>query len=225
MCGRFDNIIERESYYSLFNVLRLPASIGPMRYNVRPDDQIPIVRGDEIGWDREVILARWGLAPAWMGQRPKVRHITARSETVHELAIFRDAFAHRRCLIPATGFYQWELRLGERQPWRFVRRDLEPFAFAGIWEQAQSAGGDVLSTAIIVGDPSSIVAAIRDPMPVVIAQADYQAWLDPIATVEEAHALLKPFDEGSMTAYQVGRAVNSAGNDAPECIAPRSRAW
>jgi putative SOS response-associated peptidase YedK len=223
MCGRFDNLIDRDSYHPHFNALRLPASIGPLRYNVRPDDQIAIVRVDEIGWDREVVVARWGLALAWMGHRPKVRHITARSETVHVLPIFRDAFVHRRCLIPATGFYEWE-RNGARQPWRFVRRDLEPFAFAGIWEQAPSAGGDVLSAAIILGDPSGIVAAIRAPMPVILQQADYQAWLDPIATVEEAHALLEPFDEGSMTAYEVGRAVNSPRNDAPECIAPLSRA-
>ena len=82
-------------------------------------------------------MARWGLIPFWMKEKPKVPHINARAETVHKLPLFREAFAKRRCLIPATGFYEWQQRDDGKQPYRFRRKDLEPFAFAGIWEFAR----------------------------------------------------------------------------------------
>src|SRR4029078_7322625 len=104
--------------------------------------------------EREVVMARWGLIPFWMKEKPKVLHINARAETVDRLPLFREAFAKRRCLIPATGFYEWQQREDGKQPYRFRRKDLEPFAFAGIWEFARLAGEEVLSAAMIVGEPN-----------------------------------------------------------------------
>jgi putative SOS response-associated peptidase YedK len=108
VCGRFDNLIARDAYRGLFKVGRLPQSNFPLRYNVAPTDQIPIVRIDSRDGEREVVMARWGLIPFWMKEKPKVPHINARAETVHKLPLFREAFAKRRCLIPATGFYEWQ---------------------------------------------------------------------------------------------------------------------
>jgi putative SOS response-associated peptidase YedK len=82
---------------------------------------------------------------------PRIRHINARAETVHKLPLFREAFAERRCLIPATGFYEWQAREDGKQPYRFRRKDLEPFAFAGIWEFARIGGEEILSACMIVG--------------------------------------------------------------------------
>src|SRR6187401_2268063 len=93
-------------------------------------DQIQIVRIDPRDGEREVTMARWGLIPFWMKEKPKIPDINARAETVHKLPLFREAFAKRRCLIPATGFYEWQQRDDGKQPYRFRRRDLEPFAFA-----------------------------------------------------------------------------------------------
>ena len=105
MCGRFDNLIGRDAYRGLFKAQRLPRSNFPPRYNIAPTDQIPIVRIDPRDGKREVVMARWGLIPFWMKEKPKVPHINARAETVDKLPLFREAFAKRRCLIPATGFY------------------------------------------------------------------------------------------------------------------------
>jgi putative SOS response-associated peptidase YedK len=91
----------------------------------------------------EVVMARWGLIPFWMKEKSKVSHITARAETVHTLPLFREGFAKRRCLIPATGFYEWQKREDGKQPYRFRRKDLEPFAFAGVWEFARLGGEDI----------------------------------------------------------------------------------
>jgi putative SOS response-associated peptidase YedK len=134
MCGRYDNLIARDAYNALYRAGRLPASNFPLRYNIAPTDQIPIVRIDPRDGEREVTMARWELIPFWMKEKPRVPHINARAETVHELPLFREGFAKRRCLIPATGFYEWQQRADGKQPYRFVRKDLEPFAFAGIWE-------------------------------------------------------------------------------------------
>jgi putative SOS response-associated peptidase YedK len=106
MCGRYDNLIARDAYRGLFKANRLPKSNFPLRYNIAPTDQIPIVRIDPRDDEREVVMARWGLIPFWMKEKPKVPHINARAETVDKLPLFREAFAKRRCLIPATGFYE-----------------------------------------------------------------------------------------------------------------------
>lgn len=220
MCGRYDNLIAREAYRVLFKPARLPDSNFPPRYNIAPTDQIPIVRVDPRDHERELVMARWGLIPFWMKEKPKIPHINARAETVATLPMFREAFARRRCLIPATGFFEWQKRDGGKQPYRFVRRDLEPFAFAGVWEFARIDGQEILSAAIIVGEPNPLVAGVHDRMPVMLMAEDYDEWLESHTSADVAKGMLRPFDEQLMNAYAVSRAVNSVRNDSPECIAP-----
>lgn len=220
MCGRYDNLIAREAYRALFAAERLPASNFPPRYNIAPTDQIPIVRVDPRDHTRELAMVRWGLIPFWMKEKPKVPHINARAETVHKLPLFREAFARRRCLIPATGFYEWQKRADGKQPYRFVRKDLEPFAFAGIWEYAKLDGEAILSAAIIVGEPNPLSAAVHDRMPVILMPDDYDAWLAKETPIEGVRALLKPYDAELMKAYAVSRVVNSVKNDTEACIEP-----
>ena len=132
--------------------LELPASV----------QQIPIIRIDPRDGTRELVMARWGLTPFWMKEKPKVPHINARAETVHKLPLFREAFAKRRCLISATGFYEWQRREDGKQPYRFHRKDLEPFALAGAWEFTRLGGEEILSTAIIIREPNPLVGGIHD---------------------------------------------------------------
>jgi putative SOS response-associated peptidase YedK len=179
MCGRYDNLIAQDAYRGLFKATRLAQSNFPPRYNIAPTDQIPIVRVDPRDGKREVVMARWGLIPFWMKEKPKVPHINARAETVDKLPMFREAFSKRRCLIPATGFYEWEKREDGKQPYRFTRKDLEPFAFAGIWEFARIEGEEILSAAIIVGEANSLVSSIHNRMPVMLMAEDYDRWLGP----------------------------------------------
>jgi len=220
MCGRYDNLIAREAYRALFNAARLPNWNFPPRYNIAPTDQIPIVRIDPRDGTRELALARWGLVPFWMKQIPKVPHINARMETVHTQPMFREAFQGRRCLIPATGFYEWEKRADGPQPYRFVMKDLEPFAFAGLWEFARIDDQDIVSATIVVGPPNALAAQIHDRMPVILMPADYDRWLDKATPPDEARAMLKPYDADLMKAYEVSRAVNSVKNDTEDLIEP-----
>jgi putative SOS response-associated peptidase YedK len=220
MCGRYDNLIARDAYRGLFKAKRLPKSNFPLRYNIAPTDLIPIVRIDPRDGEREVVMARWGLIPFWMKEKPKVPHINARAETVDRLPLFREAFAKRRCLIPATGFYEWQQREDRNQPHRFRRKDLEPFAFAGIWEFARLAGEEILSAAMIVGKPNPLVGGIHDRMPVMLMSEDYDRWLVPANSADELKSLLRPYDADLMEAYAVSRIVNSVKNDTEECIEP-----
>jgi putative SOS response-associated peptidase YedK len=220
MCGRYDNLIAREAYRQLFKAERLPQSNFPPRYNVAPTDQIPILRIDPRDGQRELVMARWGLVPWWSKELPKKPFINARCETVHTTPMFREAFAERRALIPATGFFEWQQRADGKQPYRFRRQDLEPFAFAGLWEFWRKGDQEILSAAIIVGEPNPLVSAIHDRMPVILDPADYNRWLDPEASVEELGALLKPFPDELIERYPVNRAVNSVRNDSEECHEP-----
>jgi putative SOS response-associated peptidase YedK len=220
LCGRYDNLIAREAYRALFMADRLPESNFPPRYNIAPTDQVPVVRIDPRDGTRELRMVRWGLIPHWLREKPKVPHINARAETVHKLPLFREAFARRRCLVPATGFYEWQKRVDGKQPYRFLRRDLEPFAFAGIWEYARIGGEAILSAAIIVGEPNPLVSAVHDRMPVILMPADYDAWLAAGTAIEDARAMLRPYDADLMQACAVSRAVNSVANDNEACIEP-----
>jgi putative SOS response-associated peptidase YedK len=201
-------------------VERLPQSNFPPRYNVAPTDKIPVVRVDPRDQTPELVMMRWGLIPFWMKERPKVPHINARAETVHKLPLFREAFAKRRCLIPATGFFEWQQRADGKQPWRFVAKDMEPFAFAGLWEFARLGDEEILSAAIIVGEPNPLVAGVHDRMPVIVYPRQYDAWLEAGTTLDEARGMLRPYDAELMKAYEVNRAVNSVKNDTEACIEP-----
>jgi putative SOS response-associated peptidase YedK len=220
MCGRYDNLIAREAYRLLFRATRLPQSNFPPRYNTAPTDPIPIVRIDPRDGERELAMARWGLVPWWSKELPKVPHINARAETVHTTRLYREAFAKRRALIPATGFYEWQKRADGKQPYRFRREDLEPFAFAGLWEFCRLGEQEIVSATIIVGEPNPLAAAVHDRMPVILEPEDYDRWLDSSTPVDELRAMLKPFPAERMEAYAVSRVVNSVKNDTEECIAP-----
>lgn len=219
MCGRYDNLIPRDAIIQLFAVKALPATNFPPRYNIAPTQDVPIVRLDRDG-QRELIDVRWGLVPYWMKALPKQPHINARSETVDRTPLFRGAFAARRCLVPATGFFEWERRPDGRQPYRFVMRDRDPFAFAGLWEGAQIEGERLRSTTIIVTDANALVATIHDRMPVILPRDAYAAWLDPATPSDEAKAMLRPFPEELMDRYPVSRAVNHYEKDDEECVQP-----
>jgi len=220
MCGRYDNLIAREAYRLLFGARRLPQSNFPPRYNIAPTDEIPIIRVDPRDGERELVMVRWGLVPWWSKTMPKVPHINARVETVHEKGLFREAFAKRRALIPATGFFEWQKRADGKQPYRFRREDLEPFAFAGLWEFARLGDAEILSATIIVGEPNPLAAAIHDRMPVILDPDDYDCWLDPNTSIDELRALLKPYPAERLQAQAVNRAVNSVKNDDGTCIEP-----
>jgi putative SOS response-associated peptidase YedK len=196
------------------------------RFNVAPTDDVAAVTTDREGRPRGDAL-RWGLVPFW-AEDPKIgsRMINARAESVMEKPAFRDAFASRRCLILADGFYEWQRRDGSKRPWWITRADGEPFAFAGLWATWRPKGADgvepLRSCTIITTTASAAVAPLHDRMPVILPSEAEAAWLDPATSPARLLELLVPLDPGATAMREVGTAVNDARHDAEDCLDPPS---
>jgi putative SOS response-associated peptidase YedK len=212
MCGRFACAISDRVLREQFG-LAASASL-PTRYNIAPSQPIGAVRGEEAA--RSLDLMFWGLVPHWakdkkIGNRP----INARAETVAEKPAFGSAFRHRRCLIPASGYYEWQGDKAPKQPYFIAAADGSAMAFAGLWEQWQDAEQTLLSCTIITTDANPALAKIHHRMPVIIAPEDYERWL-----IEGGKNLLAPCSADRLTARAIGTRVNDPRNDDPELVEP-----
>ena len=185
------------------------------RYNIAPGDDLPAI---ENGSPDEIRFPRWGLVPSWVDDLDDwPAPINARAETVAEKPSFRDAFAERRCLVLADGFYEWKGERCSKQPYRVVRPDEEPFAMAGIWETYE-ANGDVLeTTAVITTDANETLRPIHDRMPVILDRDEERRWLES-DDLADLQSLLDPVDPDTLRAYPVSTAVNDPSNDDPSVI-------
>jgi putative SOS response-associated peptidase YedK len=220
MCGRFTLTADNETVAPQFE-LPLPKEMNlAPRYNIAPTQPVAAVRLNR--GERELTHFHWGLIPSW-SKDAKVgsRMINARSETVTDKPSFRTAFKRRRCLIPASGFYEWQKQNGSKQPVYIQPTDEDLFAFAGLWEVWHSAdGGEIESCTILTTTPNELMAQIHNRMPVIVEREDYDSWLEPGDEPEQGLHLLRPFPSHKMSAYPVSTIVNSPRNDSPECIAP-----
>lgn len=192
------------------------------RYNIAPTDPALIVRHNEKG-DRELVLVRWGLIPSWVKDpREFATLINARCETVVEKPSFRGAMRHRRCLVPADGFYEWTGTRGAKQPHLIRRTDRAPFAFAGIWEHWLGADGSEIDTmAILTTQANDDMRGLHDRMPIILAAETFDLWLDcKPGTAEHVTHLLGPSPEGLLDHIEVDRRLNNPRNEGPGLQTP-----
>jgi putative SOS response-associated peptidase YedK len=199
----------------------------PERYNIAPTDPVLTVRYNSKTNERTLDALRWGLVPHWAKDlKFGARCINARAEGLATTPAFRDAFESRRCLIPASGFYEWKKLGTAKQPYAIVPTDEPLFAFAGLWEnwrdRAAGAGAEWVRTCTIVtGEPNGLVAPIHDRMPVILPREAWAQWLgEAPAGKEELKELLQPFPAERMRAYPISSRVNSVKNDDAELIEP-----
>jgi putative SOS response-associated peptidase YedK len=216
MCGRYSLITDEETMRQVFGHLGTPRNLRA-RWNIAPTQEAPVIRREGSG--RRLDMLNWGLVPYW-AEDPSVasRMINARGETVAEKPAYRQAYRMRRCLVPADGFYEWEEK-GDKRPLLFRAPDGAPFAFAGLWEKWVPKGGGVLETFTIVNcaaQPGSLMAQYHHRTPVILAAADYEAWLDP---ENDPKALIRPPRDGSLVATRVSTYVNKVANDDSSCFA------
>ncbi|MBL1264026.1 SOS response-associated peptidase [Methylomicrobium sp. RS1] len=221
MCGRFALFSQPEILEQHFECKALPGMETAPRWNIAPSQTIAVVRQEN--GTRRLAPVRWGLIPGW-AKDGKIGYnlINARAETVAHKPAFRNAFRHRRCLIPADGFYEWQVIPGAKakQPWFIALRSRLPMALAGLWETWQSREGTKIeSCTIIVTEANDLMRPIHDRMPVILPSGDWSAWLE--TADHDAKFLqnfLKPYLNDEMTAWKVNTSVNSPRNDTPECI-------
>ena len=169
----------------------------------------------------EWVMLRWGLVPFWSkepgGKRPL---INARAEGIEAKPSFRGPVRHRRCIVPASGFYEWGRQGTGKQPYCVRPAAAEVFALAGIWDHWEGKQGEVIeSVAIITTSANELMQPIHDRMPVILEKEDVAGWIAPTTQLEKALALLKPCSSAMMEAYPVSSLVNSARHDGPECVA------
>lgn len=216
MCGRFALSAEAEAIALAFEV----ALAGPYapRYNIAPSQPLLIIRREEAA--RRAAFVTWGLLPAWSRDPVKgARPINARAETVASKPSFRAAFRHRRCLVPASGYFEWQATASGKQPWYMSPADGSVFALAGIWEHWEHDGSVIETCALLTCAANSTLAAVHDRMPVVIERADYARWLDPQVQPAAVETLLAPAAEDRFVLRTVSRRVNSPLHDDAECVA------
>jgi putative SOS response-associated peptidase YedK len=254
MCGRYASARSRIELLEEFTVERDRVD-EPLQadYNVAPTKPVYAVmtrqpraerdgdaqaRSDQARSDqarpgpvRELRVVRWGLVPSWAKDASiGSRMINARSETVSEKPAFRNAFARRRCLLPADGYYEWQKppagTKGPKQPFFICRPDHSQLAFAGLyelWRDRSLPGEDpaawLWSAAIITTTAPDELGEIHDRMPMVIDRSGWADWLDPVSTdASDVRALLAPAAATGLTSYPVSVAVNSVRNNGPELI-------
>ena len=214
MCGRFAIKDRQEKVMSDFQIQHSEVLLEP-RYNISPSQDIPvIVQQDGI---RRLENRQWGLIPFW-SKTPKPM-INARSETASEKPAFRQAFKKRRCLIPASGFFEWAKEDGEKQPYFIFLKDKSSMAFAGLWEEWSAPDGKIVKTcAILTVEANSFLKFIHHRMPVILKPANGMNWLDLNRTESSLKNLLIPIDPEFMEARKVTRQVNIPSFDNPDCL-------
>ncbi len=221
MCGRFHLLATAEQVAALYGVA--VTQLMP-RYNIAPTQPIAAVRHSRTG-GRELTYFHWGLIPSWSKDTKFAsRMINARSETAHEKPSFRAAYKRRRCLIPVTGFYEWQKVASGKQPMCITAADAQNgslLSFAGLWEHWQSAdGSEIESATILTGAPNELMTPIHNRMPIFIEPDDFDLWLDASAPLPAVQSLLRCYPAEKLRAYPVSTHVNTPRNDDPTCIAP-----
>ena len=221
MCGRFALATDNETVAQQFELSMPEGMTLAPRYNIAPTQPVAAVRLNRSG-QRKLTHFHWGLIPSW-SKDPKIgsRMINARSETVADKPSFRAAFKRRRCIIPATGFYEWQKLNGGKQPTYIHPTEADLFALAGLWEVWHSAdGSEIESCTILTTMPNELMEPIHNRMPVILEREDYDMWLEPGDSPQQGLHLLRPFPPQKMAAYPVSTLVNSPRNDSHECVMP-----
>ncbi|MBV9078223.1 MAG: SOS response-associated peptidase [Methylobacteriaceae bacterium] len=213
MCARVIQARDPTLYASLVAAAPgRPLPNAPARYNGAPSQDFLVGRREPRSGERSLDLLRWGLIPVWAKDKTIAwKTINARAETLATSALFKGAYAKRRCLVPVDGFYEWRTVGKLKQPYLFAPANDEPFTLAGLWESWKDpATGEWLRTfTIVTTRANAIVSPLHDRMPVIIAAADRDRWLDD----PEPGDLLAPYPAELMRRRPVSREVNSVKNE------------
>jgi putative SOS response-associated peptidase YedK len=220
MCGRLSTaFLSPGELKKHFSVEVVPPF--DRRYNIAPSLQIPVLR--EQNGHRTFALLRWGLLPPWTKDRAAAPLLfNARAETLPQKPTFRGPFRDRRCIIAASGFYEWQQQGEKKQSYYLARRDHQPLALAGLWDawENRETGEVIESCTIVTVAASAEMRAIHDRMPAILETEDYGGWLDAgIRDAEVLQALLMP-REGVLELVAVDGYVNNARNEGERCIEP-----
>lgn len=216
MCGRYTVHFSKAAFEETFNVQ------PPLfeSYNLAPTQYAPMLWAPE--GPTELLDARWGLIPRWV-EKPldfKANLFNARSETILEKPSFKRPFKSQRCIVPASGFYEWKKLGGSKQPYYIHSTDGTPLAFAGLWDHWEKDGEAITSFTILTTSPNELMGSLHDRMPVILEPDAFSDWLDPEVDGKDLLELLKPLDNGRLEAHPVDKRVGRVSENDPGLTAP-----
>ena len=218
MCGRFAIVSPVRELIEAFGLMSAPDTLEA-RYNLAPTQLAPVVLNRP---ERSLEMLRWGLVPSW-AKDVKIgsRMINARAETLAEKPSFKKAFKHRRCLVPADGFYEWKKTGGTKVPHLIRRKDGSPMALAGLWEVWERGERPLCSFTIVTTTPNRLMSELHHRMPVVLSAEHWDRWLapDPVDPAKLV-GLLRPLPDGLLQVQPVRPEVGSPANDGPQLWEP-----
>ena len=221
MCGRY--VLKSQDLAALLIQLGVtdPHEFTS-RYNIAPSTPIPTLR-TTTAQRRELAIMQWGLIPSW-SKHPATgaRLANAHAEGIATKPAFRHAFRSRRCVVPASGFYEWQTCDRRKLPWYFQMHDERPCLLAAIWETFRGPDGSTHTTcALITTTPNEVVRPLHDRMPVILREAALDVWLDPSVTTSDALTpLLTPLPAPLMKASPVSTRVNQVRHEGSDCLLP-----
>lgn len=220
MCGRY-TLVAPYQIALHFGVDWDPTDVAP-RYNIAPSMTVPTVRDSSTG--PVIIPMQWGFRTPFRGRiQSAPPPINARAETLRERPLFRGALTKQRCIIPANGFYEWQVLGGKaKQPWYYKLKDGSLFGFAGLYSEFENDNKEIESTFVIITtEPNDLVAPVHDRMPAILSPDSEHIWLDSdVVGEDQLTYLLTPTSSALMDAYPVAALVSSPANDRPALIEP-----
>ena len=226
MCGRYALMAKQEELARRFLLRKMSEELLKTlrpRFNISPSQTVAAFRASREDGAREGVNLSWGLVPFWAKDfKISCKMINARSESAAEKPAFRAAFKSRRCIIPASGFYEWHRPKdeGRKQPFFFSLKEDEPMALAGLWERWRDPHGENRETcAILTTSANEIMQGVYHRMPVILGEESLDLWLDPsVAERKRLEPLFRPFLSERMRRIPVSNLVNSPKNDGPELL-------
>jgi putative SOS response-associated peptidase YedK len=221
MCGRYYLEENLESLEARYHLTHTDISYIP-RYNIAPTQYAPVIIK---GATKQLKLFKWGLIPSWAKDISiGSKMINARAETLMEKKSFRDAFQKRRCIVPASGFYEWDKVGNKKQPYVFRLSNEKIFSMAGLWDVWKNAQGEnIYSFTVITTEPNEYLRPYHHRMAVILHKEDEDRWLDGhMEDLDDLKEIFKSYPSRYFESQRVSDAVNSVRNDYPELIQPVS---
>jgi len=216
MCGRFDIQLPAEMLGKIYQADISNIEDFMPRFNVAPTQFAPVLFSDG---EREFDFARFGMHPEWFKFRSRDL-INLRKETLIEKPFFQSQLERNRCILPATGFYEWKQNGVRKTPFRFRPTSDELFSLACIWEVDTYHGKKTPSFAIITGPPNGVMTPIHDRMPAILKDDDVSRWLDPDTSIQDLLKMMSPYPDSGMECYRVSPRLNNPQNDDPSLVEP-----
>ncbi len=223
MCGRYGfSVQDAQEVYDRFEIETINFELKP-RYNIAPGQVNPVIISHS---PNELTGMFWGLIPAWAKDiNNKYKTINARVEGIEAKPSFRKPLQFQRCLVPATGFYEWDSSTKPKTPYYFKLKNDEMFAFAGIYDiwKNPKTGKEIFSYSIITTEANDILRPLHHRMPVILKKEDEEAWLNSDETeLDRIKEFLYQYPADEMETYPVSNAVNIVTNDSADLIKPEN---